>query len=721
MPQPSWREVVFAMKTFGAAMLALYLAFILDLTQPSWAMLTVFVVSQPITGMVVAKSLFRVTGTVVGAVVALVLVGAFAQVGPFFLTSLALWIGLCTFVAVLLRDAPAAYGAMLSGYTAAIIGIPAALAPDTAFDYAVGRCLEIIIGIGCATLVSQLVFPRRAGEALRISVDATLTAAARWVGDVLRGESEEEKTLADQRKMIADVIALDALRVYAAFDTPSVRAAGDVTRHLQGQVLMLLSLLVAINDRAALLRSHAPTKQGALRPFFDEVAALLDRDEPLARDPELSSWITDLQSRLAHALPGFDDLVRDHQNILVRNILTRLRDALGTWQRVLVLRDSLYAGRPLQMPEAAPSSARYRDLTLALVAGAISTVTVLLASAFWVATGWPHGSSAVIFSGIMCSILASLDDPATAAENFLRMTFLSAVVAAIYLFAVFPLIDDFPSLVIVLLPFYLPFGVLLALPRIGTLVTPLGLNLAALLSLSNTSMQTDMAAYINSASALLIGIVASILSFRLLRPLGTEWTVRRIRRGILRDLERIAAAISPVDRNRFASRMFDRINALFSRLDTRHPDQRAIMRSALSALRVGFNILNLKQARTSLSAPLARSLDQVFAALAAHFGALKDGVSHITALPEIDWAAALLLEEGGAAGADVLTALVALGSALHRHQDFFDVARPHLVPEVLRNEAPTGSRKSTSLESSCRLFWPTQLWPACCGTRCRRF
>ncbi|NNC00965.1 hypothetical protein HI113_44720, partial [Corallococcus exiguus] len=66
MQQPSWREVIFSIKTFGAAMLALYIAFWLNLTQPSWAMLTAFVVSQPIAGMVVAKSLFRVVGTVVG-------------------------------------------------------------------------------------------------------------------------------------------------------------------------------------------------------------------------------------------------------------------------------------------------------------------------------------------------------------------------------------------------------------------------------------------------------------------------------------------------------------------------------------------------------------------------------------------------------------------------------------------------------------------------------
>jgi hypothetical protein len=36
---------------------------------------------------------------------------------------------------------------------------------------------------------------------------------------------------------------------------------------------------------------------------------------------------------------------------------------------------------------------------------------------------------------------------------------------------------------------------------------------------------------------------------------------------------------------------------------------------------------------------------------------------------------------------DALTALVAIGSALHRHEGFFGVSRPSPVPDILRREA----------------------------------
>ena len=42
-----WSALIFALKTFVAGLLALYLAFWLGLDEPRWALLTVYIVSQP--------------------------------------------------------------------------------------------------------------------------------------------------------------------------------------------------------------------------------------------------------------------------------------------------------------------------------------------------------------------------------------------------------------------------------------------------------------------------------------------------------------------------------------------------------------------------------------------------------------------------------------------------------------------------------------------------
>ncbi len=118
--------MVFAAKTTASALIALLIAFTFNLDQPQWALLIVFIVAQPQSGLVLAKSFYRIIGTLVVAAVALLLIALFAQERVLFLGAIALWVGLCTFGSQYARNFTA-YGFVLSGYTAAIVGIPGAL------------------------------------------------------------------------------------------------------------------------------------------------------------------------------------------------------------------------------------------------------------------------------------------------------------------------------------------------------------------------------------------------------------------------------------------------------------------------------------------------------------------------------------------------------------------------------------------------------------------
>ncbi|MCR1765089.1 FUSC family protein, partial [Pseudomonas aeruginosa] len=76
---PRLHELQFAVKALLAGGLALYLAFGLELEQPQWALMTVFVVSQPYSGMVLAKGMFRLIGTCAGALVSIGMVALYGQ------------------------------------------------------------------------------------------------------------------------------------------------------------------------------------------------------------------------------------------------------------------------------------------------------------------------------------------------------------------------------------------------------------------------------------------------------------------------------------------------------------------------------------------------------------------------------------------------------------------------------------------------------------------
>src|SRR5258706_8506775 len=149
--KPAWLDhqtavgLTFAAKTFAASLLALYIAFWAGLDDPRWSFLTVYVVSQPDSGLVLAKSFYRILGTIAGVLVTIAMVFGLAQYGELFVAAVAVWLCLCSFAARTVRNF-ASYGFHLAGYTAAIIGIPAALNPSGAYDLVVARSTEILLG-----------------------------------------------------------------------------------------------------------------------------------------------------------------------------------------------------------------------------------------------------------------------------------------------------------------------------------------------------------------------------------------------------------------------------------------------------------------------------------------------------------------------------------------------------------------------------------------------
>jgi uncharacterized membrane protein YccC len=119
---PAWREWVFALKVCAAALLALFVALWIDLARPYWAVSTVFITIQPLAGATRSKAIYRVYGTLLGAIVSVILVPNLVNAPEVLTVALALWIGLCLYFSLLDRT-PRSYVLMLAGYTAALVGL----------------------------------------------------------------------------------------------------------------------------------------------------------------------------------------------------------------------------------------------------------------------------------------------------------------------------------------------------------------------------------------------------------------------------------------------------------------------------------------------------------------------------------------------------------------------------------------------------------------------
>jgi uncharacterized membrane protein YccC len=220
--------MIFAAKTTASALIALLVAFTFNLDQPQWALLTVFIVAQPQSGLVLAKSFYRIIGTLLGAAVALLLVALFAQERVLFLGALAFWIALCTFSSQYARNF-AAYSFVLSGYTVAIVGIPGALAAENAFYVATARVTEIILGIIVTATVSHIVLPSSLGASLRQAVAGVRTRLADYA--VALFDAGDAARLRVQ--LLGEAIAIENLRASAIFEDREIRDRSDALRLIE--------------------------------------------------------------------------------------------------------------------------------------------------------------------------------------------------------------------------------------------------------------------------------------------------------------------------------------------------------------------------------------------------------------------------------------------------------------------------------------------------------
>jgi uncharacterized membrane protein YccC len=219
--------MIFAAKTTASGLIALLVAFTFNLDQPQWALLTVFIVAQPQSGLVFAKSFYRIIGSLVGAAVALLFVALFAQERVLFLGALALWIGLCTFGSQYARNF-AAYSFVLSGYTVAIVGIPGALDAGHAFYIATARVTEISLGIIVTALVSHIILPSSLAASLWQAIADVRGELADYTIAVLGNVD----VVPARTKLIGKAIAIENLRALAFFEDREVRDRSSSLRRI---------------------------------------------------------------------------------------------------------------------------------------------------------------------------------------------------------------------------------------------------------------------------------------------------------------------------------------------------------------------------------------------------------------------------------------------------------------------------------------------------------
>lgn len=574
-----------------AAIVALALAYWLELQEPQWAILTVYLLTQSSTGAALAKGAFRFLGTILAALYGLTAVKLFSQ-DPLLLVGSAMgWTFLCYYGAARARNFTA-YGFMLAGFTGLLVIFQGAAAPTAAWLVALDRVSEISIGIACATLAGALVVPDHAGTQLRGLMATSRRALAAHCALALRAASPGARVIDDRNALLPLLVKFDALRSYSRFEAVEMRAdrarMDEVTRRFLGVLAQarLLHLRLAGGGmadtpalapvRAALERAAAVLERGAAAPALPENRAACTELSRLRRD------LAALGRQIAQTEHGLPFEARAEAVLICRQAAEMLRGLA----LLFVAEGAVFRPQPAGV---APSKeARRTAQASALMQGARAALALLVFCAIWYATQWDQGLAGITGLALMNYQCVNTDDPEKLGWPYLRAVAAACLAAYATMGFIYPWLEGFEALALFLLAVLVPAGLLIGTPRHARAAGTFTIFYVAAAATGNV-FTPDPLAFANFCFALAFGMFVCLMVVRLV-PVTAEGARRRVaartRAALLPDVARGLRPAAPASRE-----ILDSLGALLPQMSLARPGHdmlaRGLLASAASAWELG--------------------------------------------------------------------------------------------------------------------------------------
>ena len=525
--RPNKLDWIFASKTFLAGMLSLYVAFSLDLAYPIWAIGTVFVIANPYTGMAASKSVYRVLGTLLGAIVSLAVTPNLINTPELFTLFLATWVGFCLYFSLLDRT-PRSYIFMLAGYTTVIIcyNIIYNIETTSMFDMAIGRFIEITVGVLCSAVVNAVLFPMHIGPVVKTRVSQTLQDTRAVFDKILNADVKAINYSATLSHITRDIADIHVMAVYLSYEKSALQGMTKPLQEMLHQLSMLVTNLVAMAERIQQLDHIDVAYRPALEKVHVQIVDFLQGDQAIL-EQELNHLPEQFESSFQDV---FDSALPQQHVILaslkmdVRHFIQNIRAIKLIWQRIQQGDDSLPA---TVIPMSTTYPNLHRDHGVAVRGGVSAFIVVIVATGFWIVSGWKAGFMMAEMAAICACILTSMDNPVPALKIFIRGSLYAAIIVFIYAYGIFPQVSAFWMLAIVLAPFCMYCLMLFLHPPLTGLALPLLMGVVMGLNLQNR-YHLDQVTFFDASIGTVLGPIISVYVIHLVRAMSPDITAKRI-------------------------------------------------------------------------------------------------------------------------------------------------------------------------------------------------
>jgi uncharacterized membrane protein YccC len=547
-PLSAW---AFALRIWAAMMVALYAAFWLQLESASTAAVTVGVLALQTRGQAYQKAAYRILATIIGVVASFVIAGLFPQSRELFMVGFAGWLGLCVYAGGLL-DGNRAYGAVLSGYTVAVVAVTQIDSPQSIFSAGINRGAAIVVGIAALALISDVFAAPNVHTGLSGKLTATHRRVRAFALVILRGESADPIQSAN---LLREITALHPDITALASESSGGWARGAAAR----------SAAVAL---------------------VAEVSA-----DGLGEESRALQLCLQRHTDVTYADPHNALFARHARGLLIEN--RRAQDAI----------EDLQAGRHPSRRIHAPI---YRSRRAAVRNGLRAFLVVLISGILFSLGGWPLASLGVALVGVILALSATTPDPRRYAASAVIAIPIAALLAGVTEFLILDGVDQFPLLAIGMAPSVLAAALVSTIPdpRLASIASLVRFFFVVILSPANPQSYNPDTYLFTSFMA----ITSGILLFVLLRTmLPTSDALRRgwcltSARAEMRDLLAGGRSRRPDDEALF--RDADRIGQLAALQPDAHDERRDDLRQALD---IFGRAAAVRRVRTTLAELSARA------------------------------------------------------------------------------------------------------------------
>lgn len=598
---------IYLFKALIASCITLWIAMRLELPQPATAMTTVFIVMQPQSGHVLAKSIYRFFGTLAGSAFSVLLIALFAQNNELFLGGLAVWVFLCSTGAARQRNFRA-YGFVLAGYTAVMVALPVVDHPDRIFMAAVWRVLEITLGIVCASVVSATLFPLTTSSALRNSVNMRFGRFADFVVTSFRQSTDTSTFENVNLKFFSEAVGVEVLRSITTFEDPDMRRRNGRLTRLNNEFMALTTRFNALHQLmerseqrvGGVLVSTMDSDLGSLSALLQPHARhALTEGDALALSKDLGEFRISLpasvrakRADLMRSIPSREDLLEFNTAYeLLYRFLEELEEYAQTHGS---LADHNHVREEWDDPFVSQT-----NWWASIAAGLRSASVLLVLSWLWIVTTWPSGAAMTLVSALTVGLSAFSTNPKRMSFQIACGTAGAAVIGIFEVFYVYPLIDGFPLLCLVMAPVVMFGTYLLARPQWA------GYGLGMLVFFGTSSVPANLTVYnpyglINDYIAMVFGMLVCAAAGAIILPPNSPWLWRRLERDLrLQIVFAVSAPLAAVNSG-FESRTRDLLHQAHGFAVGSPAVQRSLLRWTLVVLDVGHAVLELRREEEKL-------------------------------------------------------------------------------------------------------------------------